>query len=73
MFTFAEVLKDSAGYFTYGINKINHCFATHPDYDATAPDDCSRGLSWNKYFYLDGGEGAEVTLWVAENVGLTPA
>ena len=72
VFTFAEVLKDSAGYFTYGINKINHCFATHPDYDATAPDDCSRGLSWNKYFYLDGGEGAEVTLWVAENVGLTP-
>ncbi len=49
-FTIPGYLKDSAGYFTYGLNKIFHCYENYQEYDATTIDPCSKGLSWNKIF-----------------------
>lgn len=49
--TLPEWLKDSAGYFTYNIDKIFHCDTCdqqHPDFDDITMDPCSRSLSWNK-------------------------
>ncbi len=49
--TLPEWLKDSAGYFTYNIDKILHCDTCdeqNPDFDLLNPDQCSKALSWNK-------------------------
>lgn len=46
--TLPQYLKDSAGYYTVGMNKIFHNEQTLPDYDALATDNCSRQLSWNE-------------------------
>jgi arylsulfatase A-like enzyme len=53
VYTFPELMKDSAGYYTYGINKIFHGWTKNfydNDYDTTVTEDCDRGLSWNKSF-----------------------
>ncbi|MBC8046908.1 MAG: sulfatase-like hydrolase/transferase [Fimbriimonadaceae bacterium] len=47
-FTIPGYLKDSAGYFTFGINKIFHCYDRDVEYDALTSDPCSKGLSWNR-------------------------
>jgi len=49
--TMPEWLKDSAGYFTYNIDKIFHCDTCNeqqPDFDKITSDPCSKSLSWNK-------------------------
>ena len=59
VFTIPEMLKDSAGYFTYTISKVMQCYAGLPDYDTTIADPCLKGLSWSKAisFGADGGAG----------------
>ncbi|MFI5170914.1 MAG: sulfatase-like hydrolase/transferase [Chitinophagales bacterium] len=49
--TVPEWLKDSAGYFTYNIDKIFHCDTCsiqYPDFDKFNLDPCARSLSWSK-------------------------
>ena len=54
VFTIPEILKDSAGYYTIGINKIFHgWFSTghDNDYDTVSTTlNCNRQLSWNEFF-----------------------
>lgn len=57
VFTLPEYMKDSGGYFTYGINKIYHCFDSDYDYDSITADPCSKTLSWSKYsLFIDGDD-----------------
>lgn len=63
IFTLPEYLKDSLGYFTYGINKIFHCHEDLPDYDTITEDICAKQLSWNKLIAYPGGEDPDVTLF----------
>lgn len=49
-FTLPGYLKDSAGYFTYGLNKIFHCYENYQEYDSLTADACNKKLSWNKIF-----------------------
>lgn len=57
VFTLPEYLKDAGGYFTYGINKIYHCFDSDYDYDSITTDPCSKTLSWSKYsLFIDGDD-----------------
>ena len=49
-FTIPGYLKDSVGYFTYGLNKIFHCYENYQEYDSLTIDPCAKGLSWNKIF-----------------------
>lgn len=60
IYTLPEYLKDDGGYYTYGINKIYHCFDSYPDYDDSTADPCSKGLSWNKYSWFYDGDNAIV-------------
>lgn len=60
--TLPQFLKDSAGYFTYGINKVFHCHDKFPDYDSLNTDVCNRNLSWNKLIAFQNGESEVVTL-----------
>lgn len=53
IFTLPQILKDSAGYYTYSISKIFHCHDANADYDSLNPDICNRELSWNKLVYFD--------------------
>jgi len=53
IFTLPEILKDSAGYFTYSISKVFHCHDNNFDYDSLNPDICNRDLSWNKLLFFD--------------------
>jgi len=53
--TLPEHLKNN-GYFTYGINKIYHCFDTYPDLDTIRSEPCDKTLSWNKYSMFYGGD-----------------
>ncbi|MEZ5012995.1 MAG: sulfatase-like hydrolase/transferase [Chitinophagales bacterium] len=53
VFTLPEWLKDSGNYFTYELNKINHCDDKYNDYDDVTADPCAKELSWNKVFYYD--------------------
>lgn len=56
-FTIPGYLKDYGNYFTYGINKIFHCYENYQEYDSTTIDPCAKGLSWNKIFvHLDTNE-----------------
>lgn len=55
--TLPQYLKDSAGYFTIGMNKIFHCDQWFPDYDAATPDPCARSLSWSLEYYCSAGGG----------------
>ena len=52
VYTLPEILKDSAGYFTYGINKIFFGWAEQGydnDYRADSLEECSKDLSWNRF------------------------
>ncbi|MBC8045248.1 MAG: sulfatase-like hydrolase/transferase [Fimbriimonadaceae bacterium] len=53
IFTIPQYLKDSAGYFTYHLNKVMHCHENAADYDSITTDICEKGLSWNKIFIYD--------------------
>lgn len=63
VYTLPEIMKDSGGYFTFGINKINHCFDTWPDLDTTAAAPCNREWSWNRYSLFVEGESEVVKDW----------
>lgn len=52
VFTLPEWLKDSAGYFTYSLNKIMHCYENLIDYDSISTDPCDKDFSWNRVFYF---------------------
>lgn len=54
--TLPQYLKDSAGYYTVGLNKIFHAEQNLPDYDTTTTDNCSRQLSWNEVI-ITGNQG----------------
>lgn len=48
VYTLPEILKDSAGYFTYGINKVFHN-PTNNDFDKSpGVDTCNKLQSWNR-------------------------
>lgn len=49
-YTIPGYLKDSIGYYTYGLNKIFHCYENYQEWDSITPDPCAKGLSWNKIF-----------------------
>lgn len=54
VYTIPGYLKDSAGYFTYELNKIFHCDdKLETDYDDVTPDPCEKQYSWNRIFYYD--------------------
>ena len=61
VYTLPEYLKDYGGYFTYGINKIYHCFETDYDYDDITADPCEKTLSWNKYSLFFNGDDSIIT------------
>lgn len=72
VFTLPEILKDSAGYFTYSIGKIMHCHEKLPDYDSVSTEnDCDRLLSWNKIYSQDdeGGETPIINAYGADHPG----
>lgn len=82
-FTIPGFLKDSAGYFTYGLNKIFHCYENFQEYDDDTPEACEKSLSWNKIFvYNDSAtlslgvvveeEGVVGNEWSAINDTLEP-
>lgn len=50
IYTFPQILKDSAGYFTVSVGKLFHCDDGEVDYDLGNPDPCTRQLSWNKTY-----------------------
>ncbi len=51
VYTLPQILKDSAGYFTYGINKLFHN-PSENDYDKTVgTPQCDKSLSWNKMIF----------------------
>lgn len=53
-FTIPGYFKDQANYFTYGINKIFHCYENYQEYDSITADPCAKDLSWNKILvYVD--------------------
>lgn len=53
VYTLPEILKDSGGYFTYGINKLFHNPNSN-DFDKTVGVEmCDKGLSWNKMTFLE--------------------
>lgn len=57
VYTLPEYMKDAGGYFTYGINKIYHCFDSDYDYDSITADACNKSLSWSKYsLFIDGDD-----------------
>lgn len=49
-FTIPGYLKDSLGYFTFGLNKIFHCYENFQEYDSLTAEPCEKELSWNKIF-----------------------
>ncbi len=67
VFTMPEYFKDHGGYFTYGINKINHCFDTYFDYDSLTEDPCLKQLSWSKYSLFIAGEDSLVRTYGNDN------
>ncbi len=68
-FTIPGYLKDSAGYFTYSLNKIFHCYENLQEYDDETPDGCAKSLSWNKIFaYNDTGVISPITVVVEEGL-----
>jgi arylsulfatase A-like enzyme/PKD repeat protein len=59
IFTFPEVLKDSAGYFTANFHKIFHGWSDvgfDNDYDFATPDPCAKTKSWSLFTDLNGKE-----------------
>lgn len=53
VYSLPQILKDSAGYFTYGINKIFHN-PNNNDFDKTiATPACDKTLSWNRMDFIE--------------------
>lgn len=55
VFTLPEVLKDSGGYYTLGINKLFHNFfraGYDNDFDSTSLEPCTRSKSWSEFHLL---------------------
>lgn len=55
--TLPQYLKDSAGYFTAGFDKIFHCDASSNEFDTVTPDVCAKTKSWNKFITAEQGPG----------------
>ena len=72
VFTMPEYFKDHGGYYTYGINKINHCFDTYFDFDSLTEDPCLKQLSWSKYSLFIAGEDSLVRTYGNDNNDGTP-
>lgn len=53
VYTLPEWLKDTAGYYTYSLNKILHCHDKLNDFDTAAVDACDKQQSWNRVLYVD--------------------
>lgn len=69
-FTLPGYLK-SNGYYTYGINKIYHCFDSEPDFDNITSNPCSKSLSWNKYSWFYENEDTLILNYGnAHNIGM---
>ena len=60
VFTLPQYLKDSGGYFTYNIGKVFDCHSDDYDFDFSTTDDCSRQLSWSKYYAAASSESSSV-------------
>mgnify|MGYP000013419313 CR=1 FL=1 len=58
-YTLPGYFKDN-GYFTYGLNKIYHCFDVYPDFDSLTEDPCFKSMSWSKYSYFTGGDDSVI-------------
>lgn len=53
VYTLPEILKDSGGYYTYGINKLFHNPSAN-DFDKTVGTEmCDKTLSWNKMVFFE--------------------
>ncbi len=53
VYSLPEILKDSGGYFTYGINKLFHNPSSN-DFDKTVGTEmCDKSLSWNKMIFFE--------------------
>lgn len=53
VYALPEILKDSAGYFTYGINKVFHN-PSNNDFDKSVGTPmCDKTLSWNRMEFLE--------------------
>ena len=71
VFTIPEHLKNN-GYFTYGINKLFHCFSTDSDFDSINTDPCSKELSWSKYSWFKKEEDSSILIYGdAHNEGMS--
>ncbi len=71
IFTIPEHLKNY-GYFTYGINKIFHCFSTDSDFDSIHADPCAKELSWSKYSWFNKEEDSSIVSYGnANNEGMS--
>ncbi len=69
VFILPEYLK-SNGYFTYGINKVYHCYETFPEFDTITENACDKTLSWNKYFsFLNGDDESVLSYGASHNLG----
>jgi len=55
--TLPQYLKDSAGYFTAGFDKIFHCDASSNEFDTETADVCAKTKSWNKFITAAQGPG----------------
>jgi arylsulfatase A-like enzyme len=63
VFTIPEVLKDSGGYYTIGVNKLFHNFfrpGYDNDFDSTSLDPCGRAKSWNDFDIRPDSDGITV-------------
>lgn len=83
-YTIPQYLKDNAGYFTYQLNKVMHCYENGIDYDSITADICAKEFSWNKIFiYSDSTiidpignanlEGPKQFAWAKLDNSLEPA
>ncbi|MBC8173237.1 MAG: sulfatase-like hydrolase/transferase [Chitinophagales bacterium] len=70
-FTIPGYLKDEAGYYTYSIGKIFHCYNHALEYDTETADVCAKELSWNKVFYYEDSV-AMLPIWMEANDGIPP-
>lgn len=59
IWTIPQILKDSGGYYTYGINKVLHCHDNLADFDSLTADPCARDLSWSNAIVFDNSHGEE--------------
>lgn len=71
MVTLPEHFKDVGGYFTYGINKVYHCFDSDVDFDSAHVLPCEKELSWNKFsMFIEGEDFTIQDIALATNDGM---